>query len=97
MLVDLSIQIPQNHLVIVAVGVGLRQVAERHAFPKAQMEALLVMGRDDEGEITKALPIAQLAEHQHKQLVPAGERLDVVVTLVLVNDVAELVAVKELG
>lgn len=81
----------------VSVGVGLRQVAERHAFPKAQMEVLLVMGRDDEGEITETFPIAQLAEHQHKQLVPASERLDVVVALVLVNDVAELVAVEEIG
>ena len=82
---------------VVPAGVGLRQVAECYALSKAQVIALVAVGGDDQGQVSQALAVAQLAEHQDEQLVPAGERLHIAVALVLVNDVAELVAVQELG
>jgi hypothetical protein len=61
------------------------------------MITFVAMGGDDQSEIPQALAIAQLAEHQDKQLVPTSERLYIAVAIVLVNNVAELVAVQELG
>ena len=82
---------------VVPAGVSLRQVAECYAFAKAEMVALVAVGGDDQGQVSQALAVAQLAEHQDEQLVPARERLHIAVPIVLVNDVAELVAVQELG
>ena len=91
---------PADHVVgvfledaVVPASVGFRQVAECHALAKAKMIALVAVGGDDQGQVSQALTVAQLAEHQDEQLVPAGERLHVAVPIVLVNDVAELVAV----
>ena len=82
---------------LVSVGIGFRQVAERHALAKTKVIALVAVGGDDQDQVSQTISVAQLAEHQDEQLVPAGERLHIAVAIVLVNDVSELVAVQEFG
>ena len=76
---------------IVTVGIGLAQITSGHMFAKSEMIALLVMCLYGDNQITQTLTIAQLPEHQCKELVPTCEVLHIAVTSILVNDVTELV------
>ena len=57
------------------------------------MEALGPMGFYSHYHIAQTLTVTELAEHQSKKLVPAGEMLDITIPVILVNKVAELVIV----
>ena len=54
------------------------------------------MGFKSHYHVSQALTVAELSEHQSKKLVPAGEMLDITVTVILVNKTAELVIVQKL-
>ena len=54
------------------------------------------MGFKGDYQISQALTVAELPEHQSKELIPAGEMLDIMVSIVLVNKTAELVIVQKL-
>ena len=54
------------------------------------------MGLKSHYHVSQALTVAELSEHQSKKLVPAGEMLDITVTVILVNKTAELVIVQKL-
>jgi len=60
------------------------------------MIALLIVRLNGDNQITQTLTIAQLTEHQRKELVPTCEVLHIAVTTVFVNDVTKLVKVQEL-
>jgi hypothetical protein len=50
---------------------------------------------DGDNQVTQTLAITQLAKHQRKELVPTCEVLHITVSIVLVNDVTELVIIQE--
>ena len=60
---------------VIAVGIGLRQIASGHMLAKSKMIALLVMCFYGDNQVAHTLAIAQLPEHQRKELVPTGEVL----------------------
>lgn len=45
--------------------------------------------------ITQALTVTELSEHECHELIPAGEVLDIPVPIILVNQVTELVVVEK--
>lgn len=54
------------------------------------------MGFEGHYQVSQALTVAELPEHQCKKLVPAGEMLDITVPIILVNKATELVIVQKL-
>jgi hypothetical protein len=54
------------------------------------------MSLQGHNQVTQALTITELSEHQSKELIPASEMLDIVIPIVLVNKVTELVAIQKL-
>ena len=54
------------------------------------------MGFKSHYHVSQAFTVTELSEHQSKKLVPAGEMLDITVTVILVNKTAELVIVQKL-
>ena len=63
---------------------------------KSEMIALQVMCLCGDNQVSHALAITKLSEHQCKELVPTCEMLHIAVTSILVNDVTELIKVQEL-
>ena len=59
------------------------------------MIALLIVCLNGDNQITQTLAIAQLTEHQRKELVPTCKVFHITVPIVLVNNVTELVIVQE--
>ena len=55
------------------------------------MIALLIVCLNGDNQITQTLAIAQLTKHQRKELVPTCEVFLLTVSIVLVNNVTELV------
>jgi hypothetical protein len=58
------------------------------------------MGFKSHYHIAQTFSVAELPEHQSQKLVPAGQMLDITVTVILVNKMAELVIfqiLKQLG
>ena len=55
------------------------------------MIALQIVCLNGDNQITQTLAIAQLTEHQRKELVPTCEVFHITVPIVLVNNVTELV------
>jgi len=47
------------------------------------------------GWMLTTLTVTELTEHQRKELIPAGEMLDILVTIVLASKVIEVISVKE--
>jgi len=62
--------------------VDLCEIASRYVLAKAKMIGLIGMRRNNTGQITKAVTVAQLPEHHDEQLVPACEMLHVFVPFV---------------
>ena len=62
--------------------VDLCEIASRYVLAKAKMIGLVGMRRNNTGQITKAVTVAQLPEHHDEQLVPACEMLHVFVPFV---------------
>jgi isocitrate lyase len=52
-----------------------------------------MVGIKSDNQVSQAFTIGELAEHQRKQLVPASEMLHVLVTIMIANDVVELVSI----
>ena len=61
------------------------------------MIALQIVCLNGDNQITQTLAIAQLTEHQRKELVPTCEVLHIVVTFILIYNVTELVIVQKLN
>ena len=51
------------------------------------------MGFKSHNHVSQTLTVTELPEHQCKKLVPTSEVLDITVSIILVNKVAELVIV----
>ena len=79
----------------VPVLVGLGQVASCGLLPETESVTLLVMGFQRYDQVTQALAIGQLAEHQDEQLVPARKVLDILVTVVFADKVVEVIPIQE--
>ena len=62
--------------------VDLCEIASRYVLTKAKVIGLIGMRRNNTGQITKAVTVAQLSEHHDEQLVPACEMLHVFVSFV---------------
>ena len=63
----------------------------------AHVVALRLMGLQRNNQVSQTFTVAELAKYHDKQLVPAGEVLDIVVALVLANEVVELAPVQKRG
>ena len=59
--------------------------------------ALRLVGLQRDNQVSQTFAVAELAKYHDKQLVPAGEVLDIVVALVLANEVVELAPVQKRG
>ena len=66
--------------------VDLCEIASRYVLAKAKMIGLVGMRRNNTGQITKAVTVAQLPEHHDEQLVPASEMLHVFIPFVFHNN-----------
>ena len=66
----------------VAVLVGFREIAFGDMLAKAEVVALAAVSLDDDNQITQTLPIGQLPEHHHQQLIPASEVFHIAVAIV---------------
>ena len=78
--------------VAVLIGRSQRRLGDGLS-SQAEVEALGPMGFYSHYHIAQTLTVTELAEHQSKKLVPAGEMLDITIPVILVNKVAELVIV----
>ena len=47
-------------------------------------------------QVTQTLSIAKLTKHQRQQLVPTSEMLDILVTVILADEVIEVIPIKEI-
>ena len=54
------------------------------------------MGFKSHYKVSQTLTVAELSEHQCKELVPACEVLDITITVILINKATELVIVQKL-
>ena len=59
------------------------------------MVALLMVRLDGYNKISQTLAIAQLSEHQRKELVPTCEVLHIFITSIFMNEIVETIPVKE--
>ena len=66
----------------VAVLVGFREIALGDMLAKAEVVALAAVSLNDDNQITQTLPIGQLSEHHHQQLIPASEVFHIAVAIV---------------
>jgi hypothetical protein len=62
---------------------------------KSEMVALVAVSLDDDNQVSQTLTVSQLAEHHHKQLVPAREVLHIVVAIVFGHNSIEFAPVKK--
>ena len=46
-----------------------------------------------DNQVSQTLTIGELAKHQRKQLIPASEMLHILVSIMLTNDVVELISI----
>jgi hypothetical protein len=59
----------------------------------AEVVALAAVSLDDDNQIAQTLPIGQLSEHHHEQLIPASEVFYIVIATVFLNKVIEMVPI----
>ncbi len=85
----------KDAIVTVLIGCCQRRLGDRLS-PQTEVEALGLMSFKCHYQVSQALTVAELPEHQSKKLVPAGEMLDITVPIVLVNKTTELVIVQKL-
>jgi hypothetical protein len=65
--------------------VGLAEVAACNTFAKAQMMECRLERSKRNDEVSKPIPIGQLAKDENQQVVPIGKTFDILVALVLIN------------
>jgi hypothetical protein len=71
----------------VPIGVRLRKIASRNnGLAKTHMEILSRMCRHYTNKFSKAFTARQLTIHHDHKLIPAAERLDIFVTLIIHNN-----------
>ena len=80
---------------IVTVGIGLAQIASGHVLAKSEMITFLVMRLYGDNQVSHALAITQLSEHQRKELVPTCEVLHIFVACILANKVIEVIPIEK--
>lgn len=72
---------------VVPVSVGVSHIAELDiAWAETEMITLGLDGVDDTNHFPKTIATGKLTEHHHHQLVPACKGLDVLVSLILLDD-----------
>ena len=80
---------------IVTVGIGLAQITSGHMLAKSEVIALLVMCLYGDNQVSHALTIAQLSEHQRKELVPTCEMLHIFVASIFANEIIEVIPIEK--
>ncbi len=58
------------------------EIALGDMLAKAEVVALAAVSLNDDNQITQTLPIGQLSEHHHQQLIPASEVFHIAVAIV---------------
>ena len=53
------------------------------------------MGLKSHNQVSKTLTVTELTEHQRKKLVPAGEVLDILVTIIFDSEIIEVIPIKK--
>ncbi len=81
---------------IVASVVCFRQVASSDIAAKSEGVKLTLDGGQSNDESSQRRLAGQLTKHQREQLVPAGEVLDILVTVILFYDAKEYKLIQEL-
>jgi hypothetical protein len=59
------------------------------------VETLGPMGFKSHYHIAQTLTVTELTEHQSKKLVPAGEALDILVTIIFASEIIEVIPIKK--
>lgn len=78
----------------VPVLVSFCQVATSHGVPESEELSLAAVRFHRNNQIAQTFTPRELTEHKNFELIPAGESLYVPVTLILTNEIVELVTVK---
>jgi len=81
---------------IIASVVCFRQVASSNITAKSEGVKLTLDGGRSNDESSQRRLAGQLTKHQREQLVPAGEVLDILVTVILFYDAKEYKLIQEL-
>ncbi len=78
-----------------AVLVSFREIALGDMLALAEVVALAAVSLDDDNQIAQTIPIGQLSEHHHEQLIPipASEVFYIVIATVFFNKVIEMVPI----
>ena len=72
---------------VIPVGICIRDIAKLYVFStKSEMVTLILDGINDADDFSKAVAAGKLSEHHHKKLVPACERLHILVSTILLDD-----------
>ena len=72
---------------VISVGIGVSDIAKLYvSSTKTEMVTLILDGINDADDLSKAVAAGKLSEHHHKKLVPACERLHILVSTVLLDD-----------
>lgn len=72
---------------VIPVGVCIRDIAKLYvSSAKSEMVTLILDGINDADDLSKAVAAGKLSEHHHKKLVPACERLHILVSTILLDD-----------
>ena len=61
------------------------------------MEALGLMGFKSDYQVSQALTVSELSVHQSKELVPAGEMFDILVTIIFGSQTIKLATIEKRG
>ena len=62
---------------------------------QAEVVTLGPMGFYSHYHIAQTLTVTELAEHQCQKLVPAGEVLDILVTIIFASEIIEVIPIKK--
>ena len=76
--------------------IGLAKIAPRHGLPDSEMVELPCMGFHRNDEITQALAVRQLSEHQCKKLIPTGIAFYILIAIILSYKIVEVISVHKL-
>ena len=72
---------------VIPIGVGVSHIAELDvSAAKSEMVTLILNGVDDADHLSEAVTAGKLAVHHHKKLIPACERLHILVSTILLDD-----------
>ena len=67
---------------------------QRHGVPETEELSLTAMRLNGHYQIAQAFTSGELTEHKDFELIPAGEVLYVAVTLILTDEIVELVSIQ---